>query len=196
MALSLDNKMGNDFVVDCLVESSGKVKLGSSYNNDKKSNELVNVEDAITNEQTMYSNGIVQCKWKMLNAFTVKDIQYDLMDKQYTILLAEGELENDDGFKAYHDLRTLSSQPVNLALVGSVREGSTSYLIQVHGNYHTNSTWLDIMVILNSFLGSLMVIAWLGSVSIAIIFARYFKDAWESKLVCGVKIWFAVSPFH
>lgn len=38
-----------------------------------------------------------------------------------------------------------------------------------------------------------MVVTWLATVSVAIIFARYFKDAWSHKLLCGVKIWFA---FH
>lgn len=41
-----------------------------------------------------------------------------------------------------------------------------------------------------------MVIAWFGTVSIGMILARYFKDAWNNRLLCGVKIWFAVGVFE
>ena len=37
-----------------------------------------------------------------------------------------------------------------------------------------------------------MLIAWFGTVPIAITLARYFKTAWPGRLLCGVQIWFAV----
>lgn len=37
-----------------------------------------------------------------------------------------------------------------------------------------------------------MLIAWFGTVPIAITLARYFKQAWPGRLLCGVQIWFAV----
>jgi len=40
-----------------------------------------------------------------------------------------------------------------------------------------------------------MIIAWLGCVSIGIIMARHYKNAWPNTKLCGVKIWFAVNYF-
>jgi hypothetical protein len=40
-----------------------------------------------------------------------------------------------------------------------------------------------------------MIIAWLGCVSIAIIMARHYKNAWPDSTLCGVKIWFAVNYY-
>jgi len=47
----------------------------------------------------------------------------------------------------------------------------SSYLIRIHG--------------------TCMVIAWIGTVSLGIVFARYYKQTWVSSTLCGVKVWFA-----
>lgn len=37
-----------------------------------------------------------------------------------------------------------------------------------------------------------MLITWFGTVPTAIILARYFKNAWPGRTICGVQVWFAV----
>lgn len=46
--------------------------------------------------------------------------------------------------------------------------------------------------------GSFMVAAWIGSASIGILLARYFKKTWVGSQLCGKDQWFAVSfiPFN
>lgn len=171
MAFSEDSKMGDDLVVDCLTDSSGNVRVGLSYNHGN-SNELLKIPNILRNAIGKYENGIVTCKWSMEKSVTVNGKKYDLVDKKYHLFLAHGDIESDDGEKDIHSLKMRTAESVNLASVGQLASKDLTYLIRIHG--------------------SLMVIAWLACVSLAIIFARYFKDAWSSQLLCGVKIWFAV----
>lgn len=86
------------------------------------------------------------------------------------------------GSKGYHSDRTFSSERLSLqssALVVSNPSDTSSskappdYLIKTHG--------------------SLMVITWVGLVSVAIMIARHFKEYLGEGNVCGTKLWFLVS---
>jgi hypothetical protein len=41
-----------------------------------------------------------------------------------------------------------------------------------------------------------MVAAWIGSASIGILLARYFKKTWVGSQLCGKDQWFAVSVLN
>lgn len=41
--------------------------------------------------------------------------------------------------------------------------------------------------------GSFMLLAWLGTASLGILLARYFRQTWVGKQLGGKDIWFAVS---
>lgn len=173
MGLSDDKFMGDDFVIDCLADSSGRIRLAYSFNNGRSNKPVTLPTLVASNVRTAYRNGLVVCQWEMPTRFTTLGKTYDLDTGRYHHFFAYGELESDSGEKSYHELKTRSNEPVDLAQVGSITEKDLSYLIKVHG--------------------CCMVLAWMGTVSLGIIFARYFKDAWEHSLWCGVKIWFAVS---
>ena len=132
MAFSEDDKMGDDLVVDCYTDSTGNVKVGLSYNHGK-SNELLNAPNVIQNAIGQYADGIISCKWNLNKNMLVNGKEFDLVDKKYHILLAHGAVETDEGEKSYHDLRTPSAEPVNLASVGQLSSKDLSYLIRIHG---------------------------------------------------------------
>lgn len=172
VGFSHDDSMGDDLVFDCYTDSNGRVKVGMSYNHGK-SNEILSGSKIIRDGIGQYTDGVIQCRWKLDRNIAINGKQYDLVDKKYYMLLAHGTVESDDGEKSYHDLRARSSETVNLASVGQLITRDMTYLIKIHGG--------------------LMVFSWMFTVSLAIIFARYFKEAWSNQLLCGVKIWFA---FH
>lgn len=75
--------------------------------------------------------------------------------------------------------------------VGIVRTGGASLLVKFHGELISA---IKLTPNYNfSFAGSLMIIAWIGFTSIAILMARHYRQDWENRTLCGVKIWFAVS---
>lgn len=73
----------------------------------------------------------------------------------------------------YHDLLYDSTGEAKLLSdVGSFT-ASSNMLIHIHG--------------------SLMIVAWMGTTSIAILLARYYKQTWVHSRMCGKDHWFAVS---
>ncbi|XP_076307162.1 putative ferric-chelate reductase 1 homolog isoform X5 [Tachypleus tridentatus] len=47
----------------------------------------------------------------------------------------------------------------------------------------------------HSIIGSFMVTAWIGFVSLAMIIARHYKQVWQTNTLCTMKTWFAVHQF-
>jgi hypothetical protein len=43
--------------------------------------------------------------------------------------------------------------------------------------------------------GSFMLAAWIGTVSIGILLARYYRNTWVGSSLCGKDLWFAVRLF-
>lgn len=73
----------------------------------------------------------------------------------------------------YHDVfRTSSGQAKMLSDVGEFAAASDLY-IRIHGG--------------------LMLASWIGTASIGILLARYYKQTWVNSLICGKDQWFAVS---
>lgn len=44
--------------------------------------------------------------------------------------------------------------------------------------------------------GAFMIAAWIGTASLGILLARYFKQTWVGSSACGKDIWFAVRLIH
>lgn len=103
---------------------------------------------------------------------TVNGIRFDLPKESYFLLLASGS-----GIRPatvdYHDIVRLASQrALKLSEVTNVAARS-KLLLRLHGAF--------------------MITAWIGTASIGILFARYFKQTWVGSSLCGKDIWFAVS---
>lgn len=132
VGFSHDDSMGDDLVFDCYTDSNGRVKVGMSYNHGK-SNEILSGSKIIRDGIGQYTDGVIQCRWKLDRNIAINGKQYDLVDKKYYMLLAHGTVESDDGEKSYHNLRARSSETVNLASVGQLITRDMTYLIKIHG---------------------------------------------------------------
>lgn len=119
-----------------------------------------------------YLNGVIYCQVERSAVSQVKGKTFDLHNHHFHILLATGSSlkQNKVG---YHDImKAASGNKVQLSQISNVKDGS-KLLLRLHGVF--------------------MVTAWLGTTSIGIMLARYFKPSWKGKSLGGKDLWFAVS---
>lgn len=117
-----------------------------------------------------YVDGVIYCKVQREPLTVVQGRSFDLKNGVYHMLVASGSSlkENSVG---YHDIGRLpSGSPINLAVVQELG-GSSQLLVRLHGAF--------------------MIAAWIGTTSLGIIFARYFKQTWVGSQTCGKDQWFA-----
>lgn len=119
------------------------------------------------------SNGEIHCHWTHRPRGIVdssSSIPFNVKNPYY-VQLAYGPLSN--GAVRRHTTRSITDNTINLRSVGVVSSSSTlPVLIRLHG--------------------SLMTLAWLCLVSIAMVIARYHKETWRDETICNVKVWFAL----
>ncbi|KAH8396978.1 hypothetical protein KR215_007085 [Drosophila sulfurigaster] len=171
LGLSHDAKMGEDLATECVPEN-GRVNLYSSYT---ANNPFAAVRGSVSQNSARLLNasfvdGVIYCKVQRDAVTTVEGRTFDLKNGAYHLLIATGKTlkENSVG---YHDIGRLpSAQPINLAVVQDL-SGSSMLLVRLHGAF--------------------MIAAWIGTTSLGIIFARYFKQTWVGSQTCGKDQWFA-----
>ncbi|CAG2103861.1 unnamed protein product [Medioppia subpectinata] len=117
-ALSLDNLMGNDAVVECLVLADGKTILRNSWNTNPGkdlTNEIIgNVMGVETTGDVVYDGGLINCKWTRAANTVVRDKTFDLSQSFY-VLLAKGKLtDTTTGVKDFHSKKYVSPRALNL----------------------------------------------------------------------------------
>lgn len=117
-------------------------------------------------------NGQIYCQVERDPVTTVNGIKFDLPKQSYFLLLASGS-----GIRPttvdYHDIVKLSSrEALKLSEVSNVA-GKSKLLLRLHGAF--------------------MITAWIGTASIGILIARYFRQTWVGSSFGGKDIWFAVS---
>lgn len=170
LGLSEDSKMGDDSVMECVPEN-GKVNAYTSYTTAPKyasSREGVN-QNIIRLIESSLVDGVIHCKIERQAQTTVRGKRFDLINDQYNLLLATGEglKENSVG---YHSIAKLASaQKQSLADIAEFK-GASVLLLRIHG--------------------ALMLTAWIGTASLGILFARYFKQTWVGNQLCGKDQWF------
>lgn len=177
IAFSNDRSMGDDGVFECILETTGSVSLRQSYNNGK-TNKVVIDGKGTSNVVTRMNDDQIYCSWSQLSPLVMKESTFNILNTPYYLLLAKGPFSSGSK-KSYHDKRISSNEPQDLRLVSLIAADSS-------GDNSPVPVWYI------KCHGILMVISWLSIVSIAIIFARYFKESFGTSLVCGVKFWFAV----
>lgn len=116
-------------------------------------------------------NGMIYCQVEREPVTTVNGVKFDLTKQSYFLLLASGTKIRPSTVD-YHDIVRLSSQgPLKLSVVANVA-GKSKLLLRLHGAF--------------------MIAAWIGTASIGILMARYFKQTYVGSSLCGKDIWFAV----
>jgi len=119
-----------------------------------------------------FENGMIYCQVERPAITRVNNVEFDLSKNRYYLLIASGSGLRQ-GSVEYHDInRAASASALNLAEISNIAAKS-KFLLRLHG--------------------SLMVLTWIGSTSLGIMMARYFKLTWRRSSMCGKDLWFAVS---
>lgn len=140
-------------------------------------------------------DGLLTCKFTRDKVTVIENRTFDLVNNPYHLLIAAGDsLKREQEIflwifcntervnewiyilangVSYHNVAFASSgQKSLLSDVGGIRAAS-DVLIRVHG--------------------ALMLAAWIGTASIGMVIARYYRQTWVRSQLCGKDLWFAVS---
>ncbi|XP_014210218.1 putative ferric-chelate reductase 1 homolog [Copidosoma floridanum] len=171
VGLSEDNKMGDDAVAECVNEDE-RVVLHTSWNKGKHNTRLSKNETSAAVElvSSSFQDGVISCKFLRNKLTTVQGQRFDLVAKPYHLLIAIGSSLKPNSV-GYHDLAMASSaEPRLLSDVGTLKSAS-ELLTRLHG--------------------ALMIVSWLGTASVGMLLARYYRQTWLASQLCGKDHWFA-----
>ncbi|XP_053101816.1 putative ferric-chelate reductase 1 [Hemicordylus capensis] len=127
--------------------------------------------DALEKQSWRLANGLMQCSFR--RRISLPDLKGRLdLDANYYIFLADGEVGVDGTIYKHHRQPLVTNGKYNISGPAQDIGGSRSpLLIKIHG--------------------ALMFVAWMTTVSIGVIVARFFKPVWPQSLF-GEEIWFQV----
>lgn len=170
--LSRDDKMGDDSVIEC-VKRGNSVAAYMSYTNGAPNYgapRLPNPQLGIQLLNSSSVDGVIYCKVRRDVLTNVNGRTFDLIREKYNILIAAGSSVNPNSV-SFHDLVYLASaEPQALSDVSALAAKS-KLLIRLHGSF--------------------MIAAWLGTASIGIMLARYYRQTWVGNQLFGKDMWFA-----
>jgi len=141
----------------------------------------VSILSGIKNLGVSFENGYYQCRWIVESAveFTYEDLDGQIVTKRedlgyrnYHILLASGAYDERTKIKGIHTEKISSLHPVSLAQTGHIKSLGSHILIRIHG--------------------SLMIVIWIGLVTLSILLARYYKNEWSDSKLNDTAVWFVV----
>ncbi|XP_025160068.1 putative ferric-chelate reductase 1 homolog isoform X3 [Harpegnathos saltator] len=173
VGLSDDKNMGDDSVVECANED-GEIALHMSWNSGKSNKRHATPEGAVQLESKAIRDGVIYCKFRRDKLTTVHGRTYDLVNTPYHLLVAAGAELRPNGV-AFHNVDYLgTSVSKKLSDVGEWTAAS-DILIRVHG--------------------ALMLASWIGTASVGMLLARYYRQTWVNSQLCGKDHWFAWHRF-
>ncbi|XP_034935155.1 putative ferric-chelate reductase 1 homolog [Chelonus insularis] len=174
VGLSNDNKMGDDSVVECIKEND-TVSLHMSWNYGRDNMRNSTPDGIVSLEKTSVENGLLYCRFVRNGKTVIQDEIFDLIEKNYYLLLAAGSKLKHTSEVGFHDIIYVASDtPKKLADIGKIMAASDAY-IRIHG--------------------ALMIFSWIGLASIGMPLARYYKQTWVKSQLCGKDQWFAWHRF-
>ncbi|XP_012272303.1 putative ferric-chelate reductase 1 homolog [Orussus abietinus] len=173
VGLSDDSKMGQDSVVEC-VNDDGRIGLYMSWNTGKTNARHPTPGGAVQLESSSAEDDVFSCKFWREKTTVVQGREYDLVNRPYHLLVAAGtQLKNNN--VGFHDIVYLGSAEAKLLSDVGGFTASSNVLLRVHG--------------------ALMIAAWIGTASIGMLLARYYKQTWVNSQLCGKDQWFAWHRF-
>eukprot|EP00058_Branchiostoma_floridae_P015840 XP_002601328.1 hypothetical protein BRAFLDRAFT_123245 [Branchiostoma floridae] len=179
IGFSSDQLMADDDMYECMRHPDGNIEVFSSYSTGRTMPTREATNSGVSNVEVAYSNGLLSCRFhravrQTARAGTGADQYFDLGNSSYHIFLAVGPtMVQPDGTVqiAVHTSRAYSDQPVDVTSISLVAAAFTPILVKLHAG--------------------LMMSAWMFTVSVAAVMARFYKPMWPNSTWCGVKIWFA-----
>lgn len=176
VGFSIDTDMGDDSVLECLVLSTGEPAIYASTNDGHHNSKADgDSSDYFQQQSISFTDGVLHCIFTRPYNTTVNGLNTDLFNVDYYILLVIGPLNDDGTDISKHSNLAVSSDRINIS--------SDKYVVV---NGEVGSIAIEVMMH-----GILMVIAWIGTSSLAVFLARYYKDMWPDTMHCKVKVWFA-----
>ncbi|KAM4722630.1 putative ferric-chelate reductase 1 [Rhinophrynus dorsalis] len=168
-ALSHDQWMGNDDAYLCLREDQS-VEINPAYLTGRSHPE-VDSPELLQDMAWRLEDGIIQCSFRRNIQSLSSTERFDL-GASYYIFLADGDAE-DGRILRHHRQPLITNKKCNIT--GSPEDigGSRSPL-------------------LIKFHGAMMFMAWMTTVSIGVLVARFFKPVWPTSSMFGEKIWFQI----
>ncbi|XP_045190938.2 putative ferric-chelate reductase 1 [Mercenaria mercenaria] len=177
VGFSDDKQMGDDETITC---TTGEVGTGiqRGYNHLKHDNEQQFKHDLFDIQGT-YKDGRLYCRFKRpLSMFVYigeghkSRKHYDLSDNYYLMLAWGPMYEGTDVISKHIELPPVSDVKVNFQESVVVRGSSLPIAKQIHGVF--------------------MLVGWMWLICTATIIARYFKDGFNNRIICGSKVWFQI----
>ncbi|XP_078658281.1 putative ferric-chelate reductase 1 [Branchiostoma floridae x Branchiostoma belcheri] len=181
IGFSHDQLMADDDMYECVRHpTDGNIEVFSSYATGRARPTREPANSGVNNIEVAYSNGLLSCRFHRATRPTARagagaDQYFDLGNSSYHIFLASGDtnvLTDGTVEIEWHRNRAYSAQPVDVTSISLVAAASAPILVKLHA--------------------ALMMSAWMLTVSIGAVLARFYKPMWPNSTWCGVKIWFAI----
>ncbi|XP_012535787.1 putative ferric-chelate reductase 1 homolog [Monomorium pharaonis] len=173
VGLSDDKNMGEDSVVECTNEGNG-IALHTSWNTGRRNTRYTMPEGAFELEDRAIKDDMIYCKFRRDKLTYVQGRKYDLVNTPYHLLLAAGTDLRSNGVDFHTLVYAGTGTSKRLSDVGEWT-AATDLLIRLHG--------------------ALMLASWIGTASIGMLLARYYRQTWVSSQLCGKDHWFAWHRF-
>ncbi|XP_010004954.1 PREDICTED: ferric-chelate reductase 1 isoform X2 [Chaetura pelagica] len=169
-ALSRDQWMGGDDAYLCINEDH-HVHASTAYLKGR-SPPLLDSENALEDVSWRLADGVLQCSFRRSICLPAYKERFNL-DSSYYIFMADGEVDEGGLIYKHHRQPLVTNGRYNVTGLPQDIGGSRSpWLIKAHG--------------------ALMFIAWITTVSVGVIVARFFKPVWSHSLLFGKELWFQV----
>ncbi|KAH9502426.1 hypothetical protein Btru_075655 [Bulinus truncatus] len=182
LGLSRDRIMGDDQTISCTTLFDS-VTIQNGFNHAVKYNVRV-PRTNMSNLQAAKIDGTISCRFTRPVSMQMDIVLEEFgqhpptsfvfdMKENFFLFIAWGKIYTLSDVLGYHtEMPVISEYAVNFG-VNKVHRGSVMpALIRAHA--------------------SLMAVAWLGFAGLAIILARYYKDGFNDRKLCGIKIWFHI----
>ncbi|KAL1497531.1 hypothetical protein ABEB36_008475 [Hypothenemus hampei] len=172
VGLSEDDKMGDDSVVECVKRGNG-IAAFMSYTNGNPNYgapRLPNPQLGIQLLNSSIQDGAIYCRVRRDALTIVNGKAFDLIGKKYNLLIAAGSSLKQSSV-GFHDLTYLASAQSQALADVSALAAKSKLLIRLHGCF--------------------MIAAWLGTASVGILLARYYRQTWMGRQILGKDVWFA-----
>ncbi|NXU10571.1 FRRS1 reductase, partial [Pardalotus punctatus] len=169
-ALSHDQWMGGDDAYLCVNEDH-RVRVSTAHLKER-SHPLLDSENALEDVSWRLMDGVLQCSFRRSIRLPAYKGRFNL-DTSYYIFLADGEASEGGPISKHHRQPLVTNGLYNVTGPPQDIGGSRSpRLIKAHG--------------------ALMFVAWITTVSIGVVVARFFKPVWSHSFLFGKELWFQV----
>ncbi|TFK02558.1 putative ferric-chelate reductase 1 [Platysternon megacephalum] len=167
IGFSDDTQMGNDDIYICGKNATGQIEVQHAFSTGRTRPNILSLGD-VQSIMTSFNNGIINCSFITRNPIST---QSKAASNLYFIFLAQGP-SSAGQIQKHPRTPFITPQKVNISSYEAVGDtSSTPSIIKAHG--------------------ALMLIAWMTTGSIGMIFARYLKNA-IGKILLGKDIWFQI----